>query len=93
MHHALVTDTGGTWLVRVDPWNDDNPILHLFLYFRQAADVITHRVFVMGRAWTDNQQKLAAFFCENRFNTGVLILFYIAEFPVKGHSRKNIPRL
>ena len=73
MKHALVADAGGAGLIGINPWDDHNLVLHLFLNGAQTGDIIQHRVFPIRRAGTDHQQQLIAFSGEDGADCGVIL--------------------
>ena len=60
VHHALVAVAGGAGLVGVDSGDEDEPVLHLFLYLCQTVHIITDRVLAVRGAGPHDHQELVA---------------------------------
>ena len=80
----LIAVAGGAGLVGVDPGNQNQLVRHRFLQFCQPLAVFQHRVFPIGRAWTDDQHHFAAFSGENVGNFLVPAGFDLRKFGGQG---------
>ena len=57
MNHALISFSGGSGLVRIDPGNKKNPLLYLFLEAGKANNIFNNGILVMGGTGSDNKKK------------------------------------
>ena len=61
MEHALITLTGGSGLVGVDPGNQNEFIGNLLIQSAESGDVFQNWFFMICRAGTDDQQEFIGF--------------------------------
>ena len=73
VHHALVAFTSGAGLIGVDPRDQKQLILYLFLYLCQTADIIQNSVFPIRRARSDDQQLLVGFTGKHLFDLRITL--------------------
>ena len=79
MDDTLIPLAGGAGLIGIDSGDQDQPVLHFFIYFCQPVDIIADGILVVRGAGTDNHQEFIAFAGND-----------IADFPValrlQGHQ-------
>lgn len=80
MQHTLVSHTDGSRFVGINSRNHKNLICHLILYSTKTADVIDHRIFIVGGTRSDDQQKPVIFSLEDFTDLSVAILFDCCYF-------------
>ena len=89
MQHTLVAHTDGSRFVCVDTGNHKNLICDLILYGAETTDVIDHRIFIIRRTWSDDQQKPVIFSLEDFTDLSVAILFDCCYFSLTGNCSFN----
>ena len=77
MHDAFVTFAGGTRLVCINSWNDKYFFLDPFLNFSKTGYIFTHRIFVIGRTWSNDNKKFIGFTGDDLFDLLVANLFLL----------------
>ena len=85
---TLVAFPGGSWLVGVDPWDQDQLVLYLPADACQSGDIIADRVRVVGGAGADDDQEPVVLSGQHRSDFGIPGLFYLGE---SGGQRKLLP--
>jgi len=75
MYDPLVALTGGTGLIGVDPGDQDQLILYLFVDLCKTADIVADGIFIICGAGTDDYKKFIAF--SGEYITDLLISFFL----------------
>ncbi len=90
----FVALTGGAGLVGVNPGDQDQLVLHLFVDAGEPADIIADGVLVVGRTGADDDQEFIAFSGDDVTDLGVPSAFDLREtlrnrklFPDLGRGR------
>lgn len=83
VQHALVADTDGARLARVDARHDEDLIFDLFLHRNEAMDVVEYGFLVIGRTRADDEQEAVVLPSQDGSDFLVALCLDVFDAPVQ----------